>query len=118
MSGSECRALALKEEWTLDHPLERQCAAQLVLQVARPELRADGFPVAVDHIFLMCVGGDPAKRYPLRITIETAVVEGRGEPVLTTLEQAARRMLSDTFLTTMDSEFRYHDVGCVVGLAR
>ena len=70
---------------------------QLVRQVARPERRADGYLVVVDHVFVVLTGDDAAPLYPLRVTVETAVAEESGGLVLAALEERARSEL-DTLL--------------------
>ncbi len=91
----------------MDQPRELPRVGQLVRQVARPELRADGYPVAVDHIFAMYTGDDTAPPHPIRVTIATAAGEGSGQPVLATLEIRARQMLADAL-----------DIAMVCGIER
>ena len=75
---------------------------RLIRQEARPELRADGYPVAVDHVFAIWTGDEAAPLYPVRVTVETAVAEESGEPVLAALEKAARDHLSGLLCITLD----------------
>ena len=86
----------------MDQAFEAPRVGQLVRQVARPELRADGYPVAVDHVFAVWTGDDAAPLYPVRVTVETEVAEGSGQPVLAALEQAARVHLSEVLHLTLN----------------
>ena len=85
----------------MDYTLEAPRVGRLVRQAARPELRADGYPVAVDHVFAVWTGDDANPLYPVRVTVETAVAEGGGQPVLAALEKAARLVLESSLALTM-----------------
>ncbi len=74
---------------------------QLIRQVARPELRSDGYPVSFDHVFAVWTGDETAPLYPVRVTVETAVAEGSGQSVLLALETAARSILQSRFAVRM-----------------
>ena len=58
--------------------------------------------MAVDHVFAVHTGHDAVPLYPLLVTVETAVADGIGLPVLAALEQTGRRMLDEVFAARME----------------
>ena len=81
----------------MDQACDAPRVRQLIRRAASPELRADGYPVSVDHVFAVWTGDDAAPLYPVRVTVETAAAEGSGGPVLTALAQEAARHLRAAF---------------------
>ena len=77
---------------------------QLIRQVARPELKESGYPVAVDCVFAVWTGDDAAPLYPVKITVETAVAERSGGPVLVEMEEVARQMLRSALNSIMTDD--------------
>ena len=90
----------------MDHTFEPPRVGRLVRQAARPELRADGYPVAVDHVFAVWTGDDAAPLYPVRVTVEMAAAEGSGKPVLVALEADARQQLESWLALTFSPDPR------------
>ena len=90
----------------MDQTFEVPRVGRLVRQAVRPELRADGYPVAVDHVFAVWTGDDAAPLYPVRVTVETAVAEQSGKPVLVALEHAARCLLQSIFDIRLQTDLR------------
>ena len=88
----------------MDQGYKAPVVGQLLRQVARLELRTDGYPVAVDHLFSVHTGDDTCPIYPVRITVETALADGSGQPVLSALAHAALQLLTSALSSSMALE--------------